>query len=103
MPYSPLLDAAEIGKRLAALPEWQREGDAIAREVRFPSFAQAIAFVARVAVLAESADHHPDIDIRWRKVRLILTTHASGGLTARDLELAPAIDGIAAEFGAGDD
>jgi len=61
-----------------------------------PSFVEAIAFVGRVADLAEAANHHPDLDIRYRKVRVALSTHDSGGLTALDLALAGRIEGAAA-------
>jgi 4a-hydroxytetrahydrobiopterin dehydratase len=97
VPYAPLLDEPAIREGLAAVPEWRRDGDAIRRELRFPSFAEAIAFVDRVAALAEAADHHPDIDIRWRRVVLVLTTKASHGLTWRDFDLAPRIDALLAQ------
>ena len=92
MPYATLLSDNEIVAALAGLPAWRRQGDAIVREHRFPTFREAIAFVDRVADLAEAADHHPDIDIRWRRVVLSLTTKASHGLTARDVGLATQID-----------
>ena len=92
MPYATLLSEDEIAAALAGLPAWRREGNAIVREQRFPTFRDAIAFVDRVADLAEAADHHPDIDIRWRRVVLNLTTKASHGLTARDMGLATQID-----------
>ena len=92
MPYATLLSDDEIAAALAGLPEWRREGDTIVREHRFPTFSDAIAFVDRVADLSEAADHHPDIDIRWRRVVLSLTTKASHGLTARDVGLATKID-----------
>lgn len=91
------LDEAEIAAALAAIPAWRREGDRLRRRVDLGSFAAAIAFVTRVGFLAEAADHHPDIDIRWRTVHLDLTTHDAGGLTTLDLELAAAIDRIVAE------
>jgi 4a-hydroxytetrahydrobiopterin dehydratase len=94
MPYAPLLDEAAIRDGLAGVPEWQRDGDTIRREIRFPTFAEAIGFVDRVAVVAETADHHPDIDIRWRRVMLVLTTKASRGLTWRDFDLARRIDAL---------
>ena len=96
MPYAPLLDDEAISAALGALSDWQREGDAIRRELRFATFPEAIAFVDAVAELAEAADHHPDIDIRWRRVILTLTTHASHGLTERDIGLAARIDELAA-------
>ena len=97
MPYAPLLDDGEIVAALAHLPAWRREDRSFVRDLRFPTFPEAIAFVDRIAEAAEAADHHPDIDIRWRRVRLVLTTHASGGLTARDVDMAERIDGIADE------
>jgi 4a-hydroxytetrahydrobiopterin dehydratase len=96
MPYAPLLGDEAIAAALDALPDWKREGDVIRRELRFPTFPEAIAFVDGVAELAEAADHHPDIDIRWRRVILTLTTHASHGLTERDMGLAGQIDELAA-------
>jgi 4a-hydroxytetrahydrobiopterin dehydratase len=82
----------EIARRLRELPAWQRSGDEIVRTVRLPSFPDAIALVNRIADLAEAADHHPDIDIRFRTLRLALTTHDEGGLTERDFSLAQEID-----------
>lgn len=99
MPYAPLLTDDAIAVALEQLPGWHREGDTIRRELRFPTFPAAVAFVDRVAELAEAADHHPDIEIRWRRVILTLTTHASHGLTERDFGLARQLDGIAAPGG----
>jgi 4a-hydroxytetrahydrobiopterin dehydratase len=90
-----VLSVAEVERRLGALPGWSRVGDAIRREFRFADFRSAIAFVNRVADLAEAADHHPDIDVRYDSVLLTLTTHSAGGLTARDFELAAQIDRVA--------
>lgn len=75
-------------------PEWQRDGENISRTRRCDSFAAAVGFVASVGVLADVADHHPDIDIRYRNVMLTLTTHDAGFLTQKDLDLADAIDGL---------
>jgi 4a-hydroxytetrahydrobiopterin dehydratase len=73
--------------------EWRREGHELVRDWKFADFAAAMAFVNRVAELAEAANHHPDILLHgWNRVRLRLTTHSAGGLTCRDLELARAID-----------
>ena len=77
---------------LRRVPGWQRVGDEIRRTYRFGDFREALAFVNRVAVLAERAGHHPDIDIRYSAVTLALTTHDAGGLSAKDFELAGAID-----------
>jgi 4a-hydroxytetrahydrobiopterin dehydratase len=89
------LDDAAISDWLAAHAAWQREGDEIRRRFERPSFADAIAFVVRIGFLAEAANHHPDLDIRWRTVAVALTTHDAGGLTAADLNLAEAIDAAA--------
>ncbi len=75
---------------------WSRQGDEISREVRLRDFAAALAFVNQVAEAAEAANHHPDILVHgWNRVRLTLTTHSAGGLTARDFMLARVIDGLA--------
>jgi 4a-hydroxytetrahydrobiopterin dehydratase len=89
----PLADA-EIAAALAALPGWKREGDEIVRTFECASFPAAIAFVVRIGFLAENADHHPDLDIRWRTVKVALSTHSDGGLTNRDFDLAGEIDGL---------
>jgi 4a-hydroxytetrahydrobiopterin dehydratase len=76
---------------------WEREGDAIVREVRFGDFTAAVAFVNRVAELAEKANHHPDILLHgWNRVRLTLSTHSEGGITEADVDLARAIDATVA-------
>ena len=87
-----LLNDDEVVSRLRRL-EWEREGDAIAREWRFEDFAEAISFVNRVAERAEEANHHPDIYVHgWNKVKLSLTNHSAGGLTEQDFEMAAAFD-----------
>jgi 4a-hydroxytetrahydrobiopterin dehydratase len=86
-----LLSETEIQQRLAHLPGWERRGQEIRRTWAFADFRAAMAFVNRVAELAEAADHHPDIDVRYSKVTLALSTHDAGGLTARDFALAEAI------------
>jgi 4a-hydroxytetrahydrobiopterin dehydratase len=91
-----LLPATEIERRLAELPAWSREGAAIRRTYEFADFRAAVAFVDRVADLAESLDHHPDIDIRYDRVTLTLSTHSAGGLTGLDFQFAAAADGLAA-------
>jgi 4a-hydroxytetrahydrobiopterin dehydratase len=74
---------------------WRREGDAIVRDLQFDDFAGAMAYVNRVADLAEEANHHPDILVHgWNKVRLMLTTHSEGGLTDNDFQMARRIDGL---------
>jgi 4a-hydroxytetrahydrobiopterin dehydratase len=85
----------EVEERLAD-SDWRREGQAIVREWTFADFAEAIAFVDRVAAVAEAANHHPDIQVHgWNKVRLDLSTHSEGGLTAADFALAARIDSLA--------
>ncbi len=85
----------EVEERLAG-GEWRREGAAIVCEWTFADFAQAIAFVNRVAEAAEAENHHPNITVHgWNRVRLELSTHSEGGLTAADFELAARIDLLA--------
>jgi len=88
----PAFSAAEVASHLAALPAWQVEDGQLVRSFLFPDFLAALRFVNRVADLAEEAGHHPDIDIRYNQVRLGLTTHDAGGLTAKDFSLAASID-----------
>jgi 4a-hydroxytetrahydrobiopterin dehydratase len=95
MPYAPLLSDAEIAEGLTTLPDWRREGDTITRTVRRATFMDAIGLVNRVAEAAEAADHHPEIQINWRRVTFTLTTHAAGGLSAKDLAMAATIDNLA--------
>jgi 4a-hydroxytetrahydrobiopterin dehydratase len=87
----PVLSEAEIKGRLARVPGWERAGNEIRRTWTFADFKGSVAFVNRVAALAEAADHHPDIDIRYSRVTLALSTHDAGGLTARDFDLAEAV------------
>ena len=82
----------EVAAGLGALSGWARTGDEIGKTFELASFPDAIAFVVRIGFLAEAADHHPDLDIRWRKVTVALTTHDAGGLTQLDLDLAQQIE-----------
>ena len=86
------LDEAGIKARLAGLSGWERAGDTIRKEYRFADFAEAMAFVTRVALRAEAMNHHPDILINYSRVTLTLSTHDAGGLTERDFRLAEKID-----------
>jgi 4a-hydroxytetrahydrobiopterin dehydratase len=90
----PRLTDDEIQEGLRNLPDWTCESGQIRRTFVFVSFPEAIAFTVQVAFAAERADHHPDIDIRWNKVTLALTTHDSGGLTENDLALATQCDAL---------
>lgn len=85
----------ELREGLGKLPGWEREGDEIVKEYKFAGFGDAIAFVVRVAFRAEKADHHPDLDIRYNRVRVALSTHSEGGITDKDLSLASEIDSAA--------
>ncbi|MGI9127524.1 MAG: 4a-hydroxytetrahydrobiopterin dehydratase [Roseomonas sp.] len=92
------LNATERAGLLATLPAWQLvEGrDAITRSFRFKDFSKAWGFMARVALLAEAQDHHPEWFNVWNRVEITLSTHDAGGLSARDVRLAQAIDGLLA-------
>ena len=87
-----LLDDATVREKLDDLDGWTREGDAIRKTYTLDSFAEAIAFVHRIAELSERANHHPDIDIRYDRVVCTLSTHSEGGLTDHDLKLARQLD-----------
>ena len=87
-----LLDEEEVEQRLDELGDWERDGDAIEKNFEFDDFATAIKFVNDVAKMADRWDHHPDIDIRYNKVRLTITTHSEGGLTPRDFDMAGEIE-----------
>ena len=86
------LTAAQIKSALARIPSWKKNVSTIVRTYQFKDFPAAMKFVSAVAELAEEAWHHPDIDIRWNKVTLALTTHDSGGLTEKDFALAKKFD-----------
>lgn len=82
----------DVDVAAASLNGWHRLNGALRHSVTFPSFLDGIAAVRQVAEAAERADHHPDIDIRWRTVTFALSTHSEGGITAKDVELAREID-----------
>jgi 4a-hydroxytetrahydrobiopterin dehydratase len=89
-----LLDEETITRELGTTPGWERVGDSIVTTVARADFNGAMALVNEVAGLAEAADHHPDITIRWNKVTLILSTHSAGGLTEKDFALARQINAL---------
>jgi 4a-hydroxytetrahydrobiopterin dehydratase len=91
MAHSPLSEV-EISTRLASVPKWNEQGGEIVRTFEFKDFRASLAFVNKVGDLAETAGHHPDIDIRYNKVRLALVSHDAGGLTVKDFDLAAKID-----------
>jgi 4a-hydroxytetrahydrobiopterin dehydratase len=86
------IEDAQIALALATVPNWNRQGDTISRTFQFKNFPAAMKFTDAVAQLAEEEWHHPDIDIRWNKVTLALTTHDAGGLTQKDFDLARQFD-----------
>lgn len=89
-----LLDDTARSDLATARPDWEVGETSMTRSVQFADFVEAMGFVTRVALLAEKAFHHPDIDIRWNTVTLTLSTHSEGGLTDQDAELAEKIDGL---------
>ncbi len=90
-----LIKADDLKNRLKKVPEWELEKKHIERTFEFDDFTEAVDFVTAVAEVAEDEEHHPDIDIRYNKVRLILSTHSKGGLTDLDFSLAERIDTLA--------
>ncbi len=90
-----LIKADDLKNRLKKVPEWELEKKHIERTFEFDDFTEAVDFVTAVAEVAEDEEHHPDIDIRYNKVRLILSTHSTGGLTDLDFSLAERIDTLA--------
>ena len=95
MPRPPRLSPDELTAALQGLPLWSGDGAGLRRSVTLPSFRDAVDAIVRIADVAEEMDHHPDMDIRWRKVRFALSTHSSGGVTNSDITLARKIDEIA--------
>ena len=93
------LSDEEVQKALERLPQWQRDADHIVRDYELPTFPAVIEFVQAIAELAESANHHPDLDIRYRRLHVALTTHDEGGITQRDVELAGKIETTASRWG----
>lgn len=91
----PRLSDIEIHRNLAALPGWSRKGDTIAKTYHFATFPAGIAFIAKVADIAEAQQHHPDIDIRYTRIQFACGTHDAGGITDKDFELAKAIEQLA--------
>lgn len=95
MPATPLSDI-EIHRELGSLPGWSRRGNALLKVYAFPDFMTGIGWVRRVAEAAEASDHHPDLDIRYTKITVTLSTHSAGGITVKDFALARAIDALPA-------
>jgi 4a-hydroxytetrahydrobiopterin dehydratase len=93
-PMAPL-DRSEIDRRMRSLSGWTLEADAIRKQYTFAGFPEAIAFVNRLAPEAEAADHHPDIQINYKRVTLTYSTHSEGGLTPKDFDGAALADRLA--------
>jgi 4a-hydroxytetrahydrobiopterin dehydratase len=92
-----VLTEQQIAERLRELPDWRAEGDAIVREFTFEGgFMGSVGYVNRLAMAAEVADHHPDLEISWNKVTVRFSTHSQGGVTEKDLEMAAEADRLAA-------
>jgi 4a-hydroxytetrahydrobiopterin dehydratase len=98
MPKAPKLTDAEIREALAALPGWSLADGMLVKTYEHPTFPEAIVFVNAVAHLAEIANHHPDVDIRYSKITLRLVTHDSGGITAKDVALAKEVEAARARL-----
>ena len=90
-----VLSDDEIGTRLAELDGWERDGDAIKKQLKFEDFRASVDFVNRITPVAEEMSHHPDICISWNTVDLTLSTHSEGGITENDFELAQQVDQLA--------
>src|SRR5688500_11681751 len=88
------LDDAAIAEGLVRLATWRRDGDRLVRDVELASYRAGLRMVQRIGDLAEGANHHPDLVLRWGKLRIELTTHDAGGITARDLHLASVIEDV---------
>ena len=94
-----LLTESEIADAVLSLPGWGGDGEALRCRYTAPDFPAAIALVDAVAIAAEEAGHHPDIDVRWRDVLFVLSTHSEGGVTSKDVDLATTIAGLAERDG----
>jgi 4a-hydroxytetrahydrobiopterin dehydratase len=92
------LTQPEIDRRLAKLPEWSQSGDMLQHTLSFADFRSAMAFVNRIADLAEQKQHHPDIMVRYNKVTLTVSTHDAGGITLKDFEFARAADEAVGDY-----
>jgi 4a-hydroxytetrahydrobiopterin dehydratase len=90
-----LLDDSEVEAKLAGLAGWERDGDAIAKRFDRGDFVGSVQFVSSLVAPAEAINHHPDLEISWATVKVTISTHSEGGLTAADFELAAQIDALA--------
>jgi 4a-hydroxytetrahydrobiopterin dehydratase len=97
MARSPLSDD-QLRAALASLPRWRIDGAALSRELRFATYEAGVAFAMQVALVAQRMDHHPDLTIGWLRVVVTYTTHDAGGVTARDVAAARAVDAFAPDL-----
>lgn len=97
MPAASKLSDIEIQRELGTLAGWTRKGESLVKTFSFPTFMAGIGFVDRVAVAAERMDHHPDLDIRYTKIAVTLSTHSAGGITGNDIALAREMEKIAGQ------
>lgn len=95
MPRPAKLSDLDVQRALGTLPGWARRGEALTKTFMFETFARGIAFVDATAEAADAMDHHPDIDIRYTKVTITLSTHSAGGITQLDLDLAAQVESAA--------
>ncbi len=96
MPAAAKLSDIEVQRELGTLAGWTRKGESLIKTFTFPTFMAGITFVDRVAVVAEKMDHHPDLDIRYTKIGVTLSTHSAGGITGSDVALAREMEKIVA-------
>jgi len=94
MPRPSRLSDDDLAAALPGLPLWSGDGDGLRRTVELPTFRDAVAAIVAIADVAEEMDHHPDVDLRWRTLRLALVSHSAGGVTELDLALARRIDAL---------
>ncbi|MCW2536002.1 MAG: pterin-4-alpha-carbinolamine dehydratase [Modestobacter sp.] len=94
MPRPPVLPPDDVTAALAALPLWSGDPAGIERRLELPSFRAAVDAVGAIGDIAEEMDHHPDLDLRWRTLRVAVVTHSAGGVTELDLELARRVDAL---------
>ncbi|WP_299953907.1 4a-hydroxytetrahydrobiopterin dehydratase [uncultured Modestobacter sp.] len=94
MPRPPRLSPDDVAAALGGLPLWSGGTDGIGRTLELPSFRAAVEAISMIADVAELLDHHPDLDLRWTRVRVAVVTHSAGGLTELDLELARRVDAL---------
>jgi 4a-hydroxytetrahydrobiopterin dehydratase len=92
VPRPPRLSPDDVTAALSTLPLWSGGPDGIERTLELPGFRQAVEAISMIADVAEQLDHHPDVDLRWTKVRVAVVTHSAGGLTDLDLQLARRVD-----------